>query len=367
MKNHQEALPMTENLPLITPDEAVSRTVYSAVWPETEALMRHCLEQETEHLLARHREAHTKRQDAMHQAFFEAWKAFSATCVQVDWAALPQAYPTAGSSEAIREIIRSALWNQQDLVVFDGDYEGYEAMALMQGTVLHRVTRETWKETLAHWQAKGTPWGRAGRKAQWWVSQPSALDGNVWEEFEAWLNTADTLADLDVWVDLCYLGVTGQPFTVNLRHPSVAGVVFSLSKVMGAYYRRIGGCFTRDAQPGLWGNGWFKNLDSLYLGTRWLQDPRFQGEAWRQRLRAHQTFAMARALEQHGDTFRRAGITWQPSAVALLMHAPVPAVTPDLSDTPARWWAAAARGARPSGRRLCLTPSFVFGGSHVAP
>lgn len=358
---------MTDTLPLITPDEAVSRTVYSAVWPETEALMRHCLERETEALLARHREAHTKRQDPMHQAFFDAWKGFAGASVQVDWTTLPHAYPTAGSSEAIREIIRSALWNQQDLVVFDGDYEGYEAMALMQGTVLHRVSRETWKETLAQWQAHGTPWGRAGRKAQWWVSQPSALDGNVWGDFEAWLSTADTLPDLAVWVDLCYLGLTIQPFTVDLRHPAVAGVVFSLSKVMGAYYRRIGGCFTREAQPGLWGNGWFKNLDSLYLGTRWLQDPRFQGDTWRKHLRTHQTIAMTRALAVHGAAFANAGVKWQPSAVALLMHAPVPTFTPELTGTPARWWAAAARGERPSSRRLCLTPSFVLGESHVAP
>jgi hypothetical protein len=51
------------------------------------------------------------------------------------------------------------------------------------------------------------------------------------------------------------------------RHANVAAVVFSLSKPMGVYYHRIGGCLSRAPIGTLVGNLWFKNLFSLKLGT----------------------------------------------------------------------------------------------------
>lgn len=354
------------SIPLLSPQDAVSRTVYSAVWPETEDLVRTCLTQETEAMLARHRHAHSKHQDTLHEAFFDAWTAYAAPTVTIDRDQFPHHYPVAGSSEAIREIIRSALWKQQDLVIFDGDYEGYEAIASMQGTTVHRVDRRHWRQTMNEWAEKGTPWGNAGRRAQWWISQPSSLDGNVWSDFSEWLAlTGMWPRDLDVWVDLCYLGVTTRAFEMALDEKSVAGVVFSLSKTMGAYYRRIGGCFARDEQPGLWGNAWFKNLDSLYLGTRWLTDPTFQGLAWHATLRERQKTAFAWAMAAHGSEFDAAGVQWGASDVALLMYAHDPRMTPTLSEPAARWWAASSRGEGPASRRLCLTPSLDM--THVAP
>lgn len=354
-----------KDVPMISSNEAVSKTVYSAVWPPTEALVRQCMAHETEAMLDRHRLAHTKVQDSLHREFFTAWRQYAAATVDVDVVQFPHQYPCNGSSEAIREIIHTAVWNQQDLVVFDGDYEGYEVIAAIAGTRVHRVDRATWRATLTRWQAEGAPWQLAGRRAQWWVSQPSAIDGNIWDDFQDWLTSVSRLNNsVDVWVDLCYLGVTTRPFTVHLDHSCVAGVVFSLSKTMGAYYRRIGGCFSRDALPGLWGNGWFKNLDSLYLGTRWLKDPTFQGRAWQARLSQWQHTAMERALNTEREAFLTASIAWVPSDVALLMHADEPpsrATGLDRDSTAARWWAAAARGAAPTGRRLCLTPSFDFG------
>lgn len=354
------------DMPMIRCDEAVSRTVYSAVWPETEALVRRCMAEETEAMLARHRQAHTKRQDAMHGEFFDAWLAYAQPFARLP--ALPHHYPSAGSSEAIREILRSALWQQQDLVVFDGEYEGYEAMAAMQGTTIHRIDRQRWREQIEQWLTQGTPWGRQGRRAQWWVSQPSAIDGNLWAEFEAWLGATEALgADTSIWVDLCYLGVTTRAFHLDLDRPHVAGVVFSLSKTMGAYYRRIGGCLSREPLPGLWGNGWFKNLDSLYLGTRWLQTPVFQGDQWQATLLARQHQAIARVLNSEtGAAFADAGIVWRPADVALLMCADPQVRAQPLGDA-GRWWQASARGEAPAGRRLCLTPSLATEATHVAP
>jgi hypothetical protein len=350
--------------PLLPPDSPVTTTVYSALWPETEALVRHCMTQETEAMLAQHRGAHTKRQDAMHAPFFAAWAQFAQSTVTWGPAQFPETYPCAGSSEALREIIRMARWQNQDLVIFDGEYEGYEANATMQGTRVHRVGRRAWRQTLAQWAREGTPWRG---KAQWWISQPSALDGNVWPDFGAWLDAVDDLnarfpsAAIAVWVDLCYLGATTGPWRLDVAlSPAVAGMVFSLSKVMGVYYRRIGGCWARDPVPGLWGNRWFKNLDSLYLGQRWLegQATLAQQTQWQAVLAERQRTALA-TLALQGP--------WRASDVALLCHAPIPfqGLPANLPEPEPTWWAAAARGQSPecpASRRLCLTPLLVPGG-----
>lgn len=344
--------------PLLPPDSPVSTTVYSVVWPDTEALVRACLTQDTDLLLERHRQAHLKSQDGMHLSFFEAWRTFAEPAVSgLDQ--FPEMYPCNGSSEAIREIIHEAAWQEETLIVFEGEYEGYEAIAQAQGTPVLRVARERWRETLQAWLLAGPPW----RKAQWWISQPSALDGNPWEDFHAWLDGCQQFPGLRVWVDLTYVGrarLTERIFRYGVP-PVVAGIVFSLSKVMGAYYRRIGGCLARQPVQGLWANRWFKHLDSLLLGERWLQAHSNALEEG-QRYALLQRQALDRALDQldGAGRWRDAGVHWQASAVPLLMHARTPGRV-DLSRlTPLQQqaWQAAGRG--PEGRasrRLCLTPT----------
>ena len=334
--------------------DGVSLTVYSVVWPATEALVRRCLTLEVEAMLERHRDAFTKHQDALHAPFFSAWRAFVAPAVK-GLEAFTEEYPCAGSSEAIREIIRQASWKQQALVIFDGDYEGYEAIAQAQQTPVIRVDRQRWRETLALWREQGLPWGEQG--AQWWVSQPSAIDGNAWTDFSAWLLEVDTLAGCEAWVDLTYVGRARLDTAVDLTaHPCVAGVVFSLSKVMGAYYRRIGGCLSRSEVPGLWANRWFKNLDSLFLGQQWLEQA---GDALSEGLRHRdlQAQAMNRALAAMGGqhAWEQAGVRWQASDVALLMHADPTGSAPVAHQ---ELWDACKRGQhKNASARLCLTPA----------
>lgn len=334
--------------------QGVSLTVYSVVWPSTEALVRRCMIDEAELMLARHRQAFTKQQDALHGPFFDAWRTFARPAV-LGLDEFTETYPCAGSSEAIREIIRQAAWKQQALVVFDGEYEGYEAIAMAQGTPVIRVPRGEWQATLAQWKTAGIPWGAGG--AQWWISQPSAIDGNAWEDFQAWLDAVAQLPGCEAWVDLTYVGRARLQQALDLRQaPAVAGVVFSLSKVMGAYYRRIGGCLSRQEVPGLWANRWFKNLDSLYLGQRWLEQA---GDALQegQRHADLQQQAMAQALAAMGGeaSWKNAGIAWKPSDVALLMHAEPTGVAPAGLEG---LWDACRRGqTKNASARLCLTPA----------
>lgn len=334
--------------PVLPP--GVSLTVYSVVWPDTEALVRRCMVEEAEAMLDRHRAAHTKRQDALHGPFFDAWRRFAAPAVS-GLEAFGEAYPCAGSSEAIREILRQAGWKGQTLVVFDGDYEGYEAIAQAQGTPIVRVDRERWVETLDAWRRDGVPWGPAG--AQWWASQPSALDGNAWAGFDAWLDALAAVPGCEAWVDLTYVGRARLTAPLSLDKPAVAGVVFSLSKVMGAYYRRIGGCLARAEIPGLWANRWFKNLDSLYLGERWLAQA---GDALAEgrRYADAQARAVARALDAMGGADAWADVQWRASDVALLMHADPRGIPPAHGRA---LWDACRRGqGKDASARLCLTP-----------
>lgn len=74
-----------------------------------------------------------------------------------------------------------------------------------------------------------------------------------------------------VMVDLCYLGTTMTPLNVNFDHKCVDTIFFSLSKVYGVYFHRIGGVFTKSNYLGLVGNQWFKNLFSLELGIELLK------------------------------------------------------------------------------------------------
>ena len=346
---------MTAARSVLPPNSPVTSTVYSVVWPDTEHLVRQCMRDECELMLSAHRHAHTKRQDPMHEGFFNAWRSFARHAVSLDAEQLPECYPTAGSSEAIREIIREAVYRGEDLVVFDGEYEGYEAIAQSQGTRVHRIPRADWKSLLTQWAKSGPPWGP--RRAQWWLSQPSAIDGNVWPDCDAFLMALAAAApSCRVWMDLSYVGRARQSGPINVtRHANVAGLVFSLSKVMGVYYRRIGGCMSRAPIPGLWANRWFKNLDSLYLGQRWLEqseDALNEGA----RYQVEQVRAMDIALDwMRPGVWAPSGIVWRPSDVPLLMHATNPHVTaPDKEADPI--WGLARRGNSAS-RRLCITPA----------
>jgi len=228
----------------------VSTTVYSLVYPETRALLAELWAGQPH---AMYEEPWTSRQDAMHEEFFQAWAGWSG---QPDIAErFPHAYPCSGSSEAIRDAIcrMAARSPRPRLVMLEGDYEGYPALAAAYGVDVVRLRREHWREQLAAVEGP----------VEAFLSQPSSIDGNVWPDFDDFVRCFPG----PVNVDLCYLGCTTRPVEIDLGHPSIERVFFSLSKVFGVYYHRIGGVWSRSEMPGLWGNRWFKNLFSLHFGT----------------------------------------------------------------------------------------------------
>ncbi len=231
----------------------LTRTVYSLYYPETRAVVDRLW---SEHHHEWYERAYEKHQDAMHVEFLETWRAWSGLDLGD---AFPHAYPTSGASEPIKDL----LLPPGALHTFAGDYEGYGILAHERG--MQVVTHE--RSVLA---ARET----FGEHDQFWVSFPSAIDGCIWPDLDAFLDEMRARAPaVRVYLDVTYVGATKTPVKVDARrHTNVAAVVFSLSKPMGVYYHRIGGCVSRTPMGTLVGNLWFKNLFSLKLGTALMKE-----------------------------------------------------------------------------------------------
>lgn len=238
--------------------------VYGLVLPETRAMVRRLWSERPELL---YECSYDDVQDAAHGVFLDAWSAWVAPLVD-GLEGFRNRYVTNGSSEAIRETIwnlagtaRSAGLTAQ-LHVFAGEYEGYAAYARAAGAAVVTHDRDRWRDEKAY---------ASGALHCWYVSQPSAIDGNVWAELPAFI--ADmTRRDVALAVDLAYVGATPRLPRLDLSSPAIKHVFFSLSKVFGLFYHRVGGVLSRAPLLGLEGNKWFKNIFSLYLGASLIQE-----------------------------------------------------------------------------------------------
>lgn len=233
-------------------------TIYSLVYPETQSLTEKLWKSNPLYL---YENSYTQPeyQIESQNIFRDQWIQWSSSQVHGIDLAKFKFYNTAGSSEAIRESLADfASKGGKSIYVFKGDYEGYKALAEAYGLNVIDVDRNQWKKLIVN------------DNSPFYISQPSSIDGNVWSEFEDFLVHMDTQKSR-LMVDLCYVGTSSVPLNINLEHSCVDSVFFSLSKVFGVYFHRIGGVFTKSEYKGLIGNQWFKNLFSLKLGTELLK------------------------------------------------------------------------------------------------
>jgi len=244
-----------------------SGTIYSLVMPESEAALATLVGDE-EGLFDRYREPWTQKQDAMHEAYFATWLEWAAPIVRLDPSAFPFRYPTAGASEAIFKLMAEysarmhASGREPTIHIFDGEYEGFPAYAEALNIRCVRHDRSDWRGAAATMDRDGL----------FWISQPSAIDGQVWPHFDAFASLlAADRPDVGLIPDLTYVGSVARAFEVGLDKPNIPAFVISHSKPFGGYYHRVGGVFARAECPSLFGNKWFKNLLSLAWGTEMMR------------------------------------------------------------------------------------------------
>jgi len=240
----------------------VERTVYSLIYPETREVQKEFWANAQTDLADLYERPWLKTQNALHHRLFEEWREWSSPVLSLDMNHFPHRYPTNGSSEAIRDAI-THLPRGCRIHVFAGEYEGYEAIAKGCGITVIKHDRYDWE-----WKDHPLGVDAFNEGDVFILSQPSSIDGNLWPQFRNFLALADRLG-LNVWVDLCYVGTIPFKYHVDLvGFLCVSKVFWSLSKVFGVYYHRIGGVLSRDEMPGLYGNMWFKNIASIELGRK---------------------------------------------------------------------------------------------------
>ena len=268
---------MTEELPGYTDGEiksallsaGASGTIYSLVMPESEAVLASIIDDDREAFLDMYREAWTQKQDAMHRSYFDEWFGWTRPVLEIDPAAFPFRYPTAGASEGIFKLMAEYAAEcghrgvSPSVHMFEGDYEGFPAFAAALHLPVVRHARSEWQAVAA----EGVP-----DHAQFWISQPSAIDGAVWPQFEAFATAlAEARPSAELVPDLTYVGSVARDYRIALDAPNIAAIVFSHSKPFGGYYHRVGGLLARRERPSLFGNRWFKNLLSIAWGTEMMR------------------------------------------------------------------------------------------------
>lgn len=247
-------------------EAGASKTVYALASTATERVKREVFN--SPDYFDMFRGAWTGKQDSIHEEFFDAWTNWSKPVVDFDRTQFPFNYPCNGASEAIRQIIFDLKDDEllNSVHAFEGEYEGYKAMAEAAGLRYVEHKRANWRDMLIRESDDYVLEGDL-----FFISQPSAIDGMVWSEFNEFV---EQMPPNRLVVDVTYVGAVPQsavPQRFNLKAPSINSVIFSLSKPFGCYYDRIGGVFMREESPALFGNRWFKNLTSLAIGTALLK------------------------------------------------------------------------------------------------
>jgi len=309
----------------------VTRTVYGIYYPETRRVVDALWAERPHEWYERN---YTGRQDSMHRPCMARWRAWVGDAGVSLGDGYAHEYPTAGANEAIHALLaQHAVRGGRRVHVFEGEYEGYSHLAQSLGLELITHAR-----SIDRYRASLGTTARAGDL--FWLSQPSAIDGNVWhgfDDFRDWLPVG--CPGVGLVVDLTYVGAVATPVRIALDAPHIAAVLWSLSKPFGVYYHRVGGLVSRLEVPTLRGHHWFKNLFSVHLGER-LMEAHPAGDL-PARYRRHQEEAIVQA--------RRAGeipASSRASDVVMLAHAPPPTDGPAFNEY-----------ARGDGLRFCLSPS----------
>lgn len=212
--------------------------------------------------------AASRKQDGINNDFADQYKSWTNGLV-LGLDDFKYFYPAAGSSEALRETIVALAANaknegnsQLKLHVFQAEYEGAKSYAAGNALRVVEYPNRDLQKLASSTEIK------AGDL--FYLSYPSSLDGNCWDQLEEFLDIMHKKG-VKVLLDLTYIGCYVDKTKIPANHPSVECVYVSLSKSFGVYYQRVGGVFTKNPNLLLFGNQWFKNMFSLRLGMSLMQ------------------------------------------------------------------------------------------------
>lgn len=218
--------------------------------------------------LSQFREPWTNKQDASHVEWFDSWIRWASPVVRFDADAFPHRFPTAGASEGIYKVMSEYAsrpmprYETPTISVFDGEYEGFGAFAESLRLPVVRLDRDDLDAAI-----RDLP-----RGTQMWISQPSAIDGMVWDGFDEFAHRlAAERPDVQLVPDLSYVGAVAREYSIDLTARSIDCFVVSHSKPFGGYYHRCGGVFSKIEWRSLFGNMWFKNLTSIGFGVEMMR------------------------------------------------------------------------------------------------
>lgn len=230
----------------------LSRTIYSICWTETKKILAEMLSLDHSQKFS---ETWSKKQDAMHLPYLSKWKRVFKKYISFDENVLKFGYPTNGSSESINMNLVYLNSQGYSLVVFNEEYEGYSMVAKNIGMKTYFVSKNNYQEEIKKIENECD-------KLVMFISQPSSIDGNYWNEFHSYMDYMEN-SSVKVYVDVTYAGCFEHPQIMLDKYKCLEGVIYSLSKCFGVYYHRIGGCFLKNENPLLWPMLWFKNLMSI--------------------------------------------------------------------------------------------------------
>src|SRR4051794_32257499 len=227
----------------------VSRTVYGYLYPEVEEVMARTFRDPK--LIEIQRRGYTQRQDPMGQSFIDTYTGWTRDILNIDADRFRFVYPSAGSAEAIRESIAvqatgNRARDKTTLHMFDGDYEGYVAYARAHGVTIALHERDGYTESLR----------TVGPGDTFYISQPSAIDGNLWGGHARFMAGLDPPQPTPaVCVDLASLAPLGKGNAGIAPHfKNTGGLFFTLSKPFGFFSHRMGALFSDGEGPSLYAN-----------------------------------------------------------------------------------------------------------------
>ncbi len=159
-------------------------------------------------------------------------------------------YATHGSAEAIFRLMAgwSATGKMTELGFLKSDYDGYVLEAMGLNIPIHDVPSL---------ESVGDP--VEGRI--WFLSNPSAIDGN-WHEDEMLQDFI--AAGHNIVLDYAYGGLTPEEHPLDVSAPNIQAVLTSPSKIFGVFnHRYTGVAYTRENVGSLLSTMWFKSVPAL--------------------------------------------------------------------------------------------------------